>query len=259
MGNEELNSEWADLNIGQTSWIDAVSVEYHMKQWHDPKQSTKAFYDFFKLEFANSQKVVDLGTGAGAATFFLASKFPTTKFVGVDKSIDLIDKARETSKNFKLKNLDFETGDWFDLGNKWCGERVDGVISLQTLSWLPEMQTPMKQIFEMIKPNWIGLSSLFYEGDISARIEVFEHCKPRKTLYNVYSLKNLNRLANTYGYEVLASDRFEIDIDIPKPESQDIMGTFTERVIGSTEYKRIQISGPLLMNWYFVLLKKVER
>lgn len=257
MGNKEINSEWVDPNIGQTSWIDPVSMEYHIKQWDDPKQSTKAFYDFFKRELANSKKVVDLGAGAGAATFFLASKFPSTKFVGVDQSSDLIIKAKETSKNFKLKNLDFDTGDWFDLGNKWGG--VDGVISIQTLSWLPEIQTPMKQIFEMIKPNWIGLSSLFYEGDISARIEVFEHCKPRKTFYNVYSLKKLNRLANDYGYEVVTSDRFEIDIDVPKPKNKDIMGTFTEIVNGSLDYKRLQISGPLLLNWYFVLLKKIER
>ena len=41
--------------------------------------------------------------------------------MGIDQSSDLIIKAKETSKNFKLKNLDFDTGDWFDLGNKWGG------------------------------------------------------------------------------------------------------------------------------------------
>ena len=69
----------------------------------------------------------------------------------------------------------------------------------------------------------------------------------------------LNRLANDYGYEVVTSDRFEIDIDVPKPKNKDIMGTFTEIVNGSLDYKRLQISGPLLLNWYFVLLKKIER
>lgn len=135
---------------------------------------------------------------------------------------------------------------------------VDGVVSLQTLSWLPEMVNPMTQIFEVIKPGWIGLTSLFYEGDISCRIEVFEHSRGRKTFYNVYSLKELNRLAIKYGYEIVKSNRFDIEIDIPKPTNTDLMGTFTEKIEGSSDYKRLQISGPLLMNWYFVLIKKIQ-
>ena len=120
------------------------------------------------------------------------------------------------------------------------------------------MQTPMKQIFEVLKPNWIGLSSLFYEGDISCRIEVFEHSKPRKTFYNIYSIKKLSRLAFEYGYEVVKSDPFFIDIDIPKSKNIDIMGTYTVGVTGCLENKMMQVSGPLMLNWYFVLLKKMR-
>ena len=138
------------------------------------------------------------------------------------------------------------------------GGGVDGVISLQTLSWLPEMRNPMTQIFEVIQPNWIGLTSLFYEGDISCRIEVFEHSRSRKTFYNVYSLKELNRLAGEHEYEIVKYDRFDIRIDIPKPKNIDLMGTFTEKVEGSSDYQRLQISGPLLMNWYFVLIKRIQ-
>ena len=138
------------------------------------------------------------------------------------------------------------------------GGRIDGVISLQTLSWLPEMRNPMTQIFEVIKPDWIGLTSLFYEGEISCRIEVFEHSRSRKSFYNVYSLKELSRLAVEYGYEIVKSNRFDIETDIPKPTNIDIMGTFTEKIEGSSGYKRLQISGPLLMNWYFVLIKKIH-
>ena len=135
---------------------------------------------------------------------------------------------------------------------------VDGVISLQALSWLPEMKNPMTQIFEVIQPNWIGLTSLFYEGDISCRIEVFEHSRSRKTFYNVYSLKELNRLAGEHEYEIVKYDRFDIEIDIPKPRNIDLMATFTEKVEGSSDYQRLQISGPLLMNWYFVLIKRIQ-
>jgi SAM-dependent methyltransferase len=256
MANQGSSPNWADPNRGGTSWIDPLSMDYHMKQWTEPKESTKAFSNFFSDELSNSKSVLDIGAGAGAATYYLAHRNAKTMFIEKKKKKNLIDMATETSKEFGLNNLSFDTGDWFNLDKKWRG--VNGVISLQTLSWLPEMILPMTQIFEVINPDWIGLTSLFYEGDISCRIEVFEHIRNRKTFYNVYSLKELNRLAQEYKYEIVRSDRFQIDIDIPKPKNIDLMSTFTERIEGSSDYQRLQISGPLLMNWYFVLIKKVK-
>jgi ubiquinone/menaquinone biosynthesis C-methylase UbiE len=203
-----------------------------------------------------SQSILDIGAGAGAATYYLAHRNLQADFIGIDYSNEIIDIAKKTSREFNLTNLSFETGDWFNLDKKWAG--VGGVISLQTLSWLPEMKNPMTQIFEVIKPDWIGLTSLFYEGDISCRIEVFENIRSRKSFYNVYSLKELNRLAFEYGYEIVKSNRFDIEIDIPKPTNIDLMGTFTEKIGGSSDYRRLQISGPLLMNWFFVLIKKTR-
>ena len=256
MANQGNGSDWVDSNSGETSWINPLSMDYHMKQWNEPKESTKAFSEFFSNELSMSKSIIDIGAGAGAATFYLAERNSRTNFIGIDHSQDLIDRAKETSRKFNLTNLSFDTGDWFNLDKKWGG--VDGVISLQTLSWLPEMRNPMNQIFEVIKPNWIGLTSLFYEGDISCRIEVFEHSISRKSFYNIYSLKELHRLAIKHGYEIVKSDRFDIEIDIPKPTNIDLMGTFTEKVEGSSGFQRLQISGPLLMNWYFVLIKKIH-
>ena len=255
MDSQETLSELVNKRVDVTSWDDPISMHYHMKQWGEPKESTKAFLHFFSNEIANSKCLVDIGAGAGAATYFLAVRNHETKFIGLDSSEELIAIAKEMSKEFDSVNLTFEFGDWFSLEEKWMG--VDGVISLQTLSWLPEMRKPMTQIFEVIKPNWIGLSSLFYEGDISCKVEVYEHSRSRKTYYNVYSLKELERLANEYGYRLVKFGRFDIGVDLPKPKSNDVMGTFTERVLEDSESRRLQISGPLLMNWYFVLLEKM--
>ena len=239
-----------------TSWHDNLSMEYHMKQYAEVKESTKAFSKYFSRDLNISKSILDIGTGAGAATFYLANEFSETDFIGIDQSGELISKAKEILSNFNLKNLSFDTGDWFDLDEKWKG--VDGVISMQTLSWLSEIEQPMVQIFSTIKPNWIGLSSLFYEGDISCRIEVFEHSRDRKTFYNVYSIKELNRLASQYGYQVQMADTFDIDIDISRPANIDLMSTYTEKIQGNLDHQRLQISGPLLLNWYFVLISKIR-
>jgi ubiquinone/menaquinone biosynthesis C-methylase UbiE len=245
-------SDSEENDSDKSSWI---NWNYHMKQWNEPKESTKAFSEFFRNELSISRSLIDIGAGAGAATYYLANKNLQTNFTGLDVSEELIESAKQNSRVFNLTNLEFEVGDWFNLDKKWEG--VDGVISLQTLSWLSEIKNPMIQIFDVVKPGWIGLMSLFYEGDISCRIEVFEHSRSRMTFYNVYSLKELNRLAIQYGYNITKYDRFNIEIDIPKPSNIDLMSTFTLKVEHSLDDERLQISGPLLMNWYFVLLKKI--
>jgi len=252
----ENSSAWPNESNGETSWIDPLSMVYHAKQWKEPKESTKAFSNFFSFELSTSKSVLDIGSGAGAATHYLASRNLNTRFIGLDQSRELVEFAKKNSKHFDLKNLSFDKGDWLNLDKKWGA--IDGVISLQTLSWMPEMRSPMIQIFDVIKPDWIGLSSLFYEGDISCKIEVFEHARSRRTFYNVYSLKELTRLAIEHKYEVFKFGRFDIEIDLPRPKNIDLMGTFTEKVQGGLDYQRLQISGPLLMNWYFVLIRKMQ-
>ena len=59
-------------------------------------------------------------------------------------------------------------------------KKYDGCISLQNLSWPPDYEMPLKAIFKNINPNWLAITSLFYEGDITCRIEVEEHKKEKK-------------------------------------------------------------------------------
>jgi len=103
-----------------------------MKQWKEPKESTKAFSDFLTDELSVSESVIDIGAGAGAATYYLANRNLRTNFIGIDYSKELVGIAKKTSRSFNLTNLSFTNCDWFNLNKKWEG--VDGVISLQTLS-----------------------------------------------------------------------------------------------------------------------------
>jgi len=121
MGDQRNSSDWVDPNSGGTSRIDPLSMGYHMKQWNEPKESTKAFSKFFSSELSNAKSVADIGTGAGAATYYLASRNSRTNFIGIDHSKELIENAKETSKEFNLTNLSFDTGDWFNLDKKWGG------------------------------------------------------------------------------------------------------------------------------------------
>jgi len=237
--------------------MDAQWRSYHESQWYETKRSTELFSRFFHDQISHSRNVTDLGCGAGAVTFYLASLHSRVSFLGLDIQKDLIDLAQSKTKQRKQPNLEFKVADWYEMG-KMNLATGGGVVSVQALSWLKDMEEPMANIFDFLSPEWIGISSLFYQGDISCKIEVNEHKRDRISYYNTYSLKKLERIANEHGYCLKRYEPFEIDIDLPRKSNLDTMGTYTERVVDSpNSFRRIQFSGPLLMNWYFVLLTKI--
>lgn len=236
--------------------LDEKSLAYHKDQWNQPKRSTFAFEEFVSDVLLTSNNVLDLGAGAGAGTAFLAEKNQSVQFTALDYSIDLIETGKSIAAERGLKNISFEQGDWYNLT---LSKKFDGCVSLQTLSWLPDYKKALRAIFERVDPVWIAISSLFYEGNITCRVEVEEHNTGKKSFYNTYSLPAISRFCEMHGYELVKCAPFFIDIDIAKPVDVDTMGTYTKQLIDceSNNVQRMQISGPLLMNWYMILIRKV--
>ena len=235
-----------------TSWEDPESLIYHSKQWENPKQSTKAFAKFISPKVKAGKTILDCGCGTGAALYYIAKIFRDTQFIGLDNSSHLISVANDRKNELNITNVKFLKQDFFRLKKR---KQIDGVISLQTISWVKELDQPLIQIYKKISPNWICLSGLFYDGDISFTTLVNEHSKERKVYYNTYSLKELSRISAVYGYQIAKAKRFDIDIDIPEPKNKDQMATYTKRLANGS--KKIQISGSLLLNWYFVMIEKI--
>ena len=113
------------------------------------------------------------------------------------------------------------------------------------------------KFLKKINPNWIGISSLFYDGKISSVTKVFEHEIDTFTYYNTYSIPVVEEFCLKYNYNISKSSDFNIDINIPKPENSDRMSTYTQDIINNEYKKKIQISGPLLMNWKNLIIEKL--
>jgi hypothetical protein len=245
--SQQRLDEWENLD-------DAEHL-YHSSQWDIPKRSTIAFKAFANEHIVNSKNIIDMGAGAGATTASIAAEHSTVHFTAFDISKELINIGSKIADERGITNLSFEQGDWFNLAES--KKIYDGCISIQTLSWLPDYRQPLEVIFTKIAPKWLAITSLFYEGDITCRIEVEEHKRNKKGFYNIYSLPAIRRLCNAKGYTLVKATPFNIDIDIEKPSDLDSMGTYTRRLVSwKGRQERIQISGPLLMNWYMLLIEK---
>jgi len=252
------------MNKFDDHWKTALQNEknkhYFMDQLENPKKSTFFFNEYFHDLFLSSKKIIDLGGGNGTATQFLAKQYPNVEFICADFSAELLKSGEEIVKEMGISNLKFKKVDWYNLDD--IRGECDGVISLQTLSWLSEFKKPLEEIFNKIQPKWIGISSMFYDGDISTKVEVLEHTEERYSYYNTYSLPQISKLCQDFGYNLASSKNFDIDIDICMPKNKDRMSTYTIKVekneVDKKEdfVKRIQISGPVLMNWKNILIKK---
>jgi SAM-dependent methyltransferase len=224
---------------------DQQTLDYHLKQYDEPKRSTVHFARFCDDRLKSSNLVVDAGCGAGGPTAYLAKNYPQCDFLGIDVSNELIARAQIAD------NLHFAVADLERLDPIMD---VDGVVLFQVLSWLEDYCVPLAQITHRLKPRWLAFSTLLYDGNIDCRITVNEVFRPRWSFYNIYSLPRLNVwMQETCGYRLAKAEPFAIDIDLEKPADPDIMGTYT---LNLKSGGRLQCSGPLHLPWWFALYER---
>ena len=238
-------------------WTDGTHREYHERQFERVYRSTVHFCDWAeRLGFLGGQaerRILDVGAGLGANAAYMAERFPGTRVVGMDLSEELVAGGNEILRNRGIANAELIQGDLFALPAHFRGA-FDGVVSYQVLSWLPDYRAALRAL-AALDVGWIAATSLFYEGDIDCTIQVRDYTTPasgqafRDTYYNVYALPRVQALCAELGYPAFHRTRFEIDVDLAAPATGG-MGTYTERL---ADGRRLQISGPLLMPWYFVL------
>lgn len=226
-----------DKEIGH--WTTKKTMDYHRQQFLQPKRSTVAFEKFLSSKTSIDGKVLDLACGGGAVDAYIASLHKNVSITGVDligESFSLFDKYIDSDLKDRVT---LETGDWYHLDKKYIGE-FDGVISVQSLSWLENWKVPLEKIIEL-NPKWMAFSSLFYEGKIELQIKAmdYERCDEigdhEETFYNIYSIPIIKDFLAEKGYSVFAYEPFEIDIDLPKPKHND----FETYTIKTEEGKRL--------------------
>ncbi|MDP1815392.1 MAG: class I SAM-dependent methyltransferase [Leadbetterella sp.] len=239
-------------------WLENYNEEYFDRQFKNPYRSTVLICDWLEklaiLDSSSKQFVIDIATGKGANLVYFNQRFPGCSFLGLDLSKHFVDEGNKYLAKNEIASCRLEQGNLYEI-NKDKYQRPQGITCLQTISWLPDFEQPLKNFFSL-SPEWILLSSLFYEGNVNCKLEIEQYeksfdSKPRKSFYNIYSIPLVEKFCEENGYRVKFIP-FEIDIDIPNT-NHGIMGTYTEKLLNG---KRLQFSGPLLMNWYFIILQK---
>ena len=203
-------------------WIDNTNLEWYLRQFQNPYRITVEFKNFLEQNIVICKEhILDIGCGPGNSLDYIANSFPDSFFTGIDINTDLFKLYKG-----KCNNIKFCQGDCFHIDSQLIG-KFEGVISMQTLSWLPEITKPLEEICK-IKPKWIAISSLFYDGKINYNISLENYERPTngrdfsQVYYNIYSVPLIIELLKKFGYNKFVYKPFEIDIDISKPMHRDL-------------------------------------
>lgn len=104
------------------------------------------FYDLIgHLKVKGGLQILDLGCGTGNLTKVLAGKFPESETLGIDSSIEMLEKSNNAdSVHFELKTIEKQLQD----SKQW-----DVIVSNAALQWLNDHEKLFPIIFKKLKPG----------------------------------------------------------------------------------------------------------
>lgn len=124
--------------------------------------------------------VVDLGSGAGNDAFVArAITGEKGKVIGIDFTIEMINKARENTDKLGFNNVEFRHGDIEKM--PITANKADVIISNCVLNLVPDKEKAFKEIYRVLKPGGhFSVSDIVASGElppsIKAGAELYAGC-----------------------------------------------------------------------------------
>jgi trans-aconitate 2-methyltransferase len=98
-----------------------------------------------RLGASSPEVVVDLGCGSGGQTLALAARWPDARFVGVDSSPEMLDRARADDPVGRVEWVCSDVESW-DCST--VGSPIDVIIANSLLQWVPSHM--------LLIPGWVA-------------------------------------------------------------------------------------------------------
>lgn len=228
-------------------------------QFERPYHSTVALEEFLSRHgcFRPDTEIIDVGCGIGAAPYYFRSRHPDVRFLGTDYNAEKIAIAKRLVEQHQLDGLSYEVADWFNLPDAYV-DRFDGVVSIHAVCCLKRIEDALNPFFAL-RPRWIAINSLFYEGPLDVLIHIRNHNNPDladdnpDADFNTFSLTRTAQLCKENGYDLRYEPFFPPEPLAPRPDGG--RGTYTMR---TERHERTQFSGPVHLPWYFVLATRID-
>jgi SAM-dependent methyltransferase len=220
-------------------------------------ESTIQFEKFINENkgFENIKTVLDAGCGIGSNSYFFSKKNPSINFVGGDyrkKNIEEAKKILSSRKNNKIKFINYN----ILKPSKNLVHVFDGIICIHTFCTFKNSKNVITSLCKL-KPKWIAINSLFYEGPIETLIHIrdakidYKDSDPDGD-FNIFSIPKVKKQFLKNGYRIKFVPFFpQKKLNMPKDKSR---GSYT---VKTSFNKNTIFSGPVHLPWYFIFAKKI--
>ncbi|QXE22077.1 methyltransferase type 11 [Richelia sinica FACHB-800] len=117
-----------------------------------------SFWDRFgqrtidRLSLRHGDRVLDVCCGTGASAIPAALLVGTTgKVLGIDIAESLLQLGRKKSKQQGLENIEFQSGDFENLGLP--NESFDAIVCVFGIFFVPDMVAAIRELWRMVRPG----------------------------------------------------------------------------------------------------------
>ncbi len=158
------------------------------------------------LELAPGEIVLDLGSGAGIDCFLAARRVgPNGRVIGVDRTPEMVAKARANARVGGLTNVEFRVGEIEHL--PVADASVDVVISNCAINLVPDKAAVYREAFRVLRPGGrFAVSDLVATRPISAA----ERADPSlwsSCVSGALEVDEVRRLLGLVGFASVSLDR----------------------------------------------------
>ncbi|MDT4898683.1 MAG: trans-aconitate 2-methyltransferase [Acidobacteriota bacterium] len=121
-------------------------MPWNPEQYHRFQSERFASFDdlLALIKIRDRMRVVDLGCGTGELTRRLADNLPGSEVVGIDSSLEMLERAREHAREglrFKLGSIENVEGEW------------DLVFSHAAIHWVDDHRSLVPRLLSMVSPG----------------------------------------------------------------------------------------------------------
>ena len=220
---------------------------YHTRQYQTIYDSTLEFIKFIKKNVSLKKKIIlDIDCGGGANTIYLAKQNPTSVVIGVDYNKKLIEFASNKVKEDRIENCKFIFSSIEKLSLKKLGvSKIDLCISFHFLSFTKKWILNNIEKIISLKPKYLAHSSLFYNGEVDAKILIddFSRSEFQGSNYNVYSIPKIKDYLKKKNFSNFKYSQMKVNNNLKKPDHSG-MQSYT---LNLRNNKKMLFSGPLYL------------
>ena len=181
--------------------------------------------------------VIDLGSGAGNDCFIARSKIGSTgRVIGIDMTMEMIDKAKMNLQNLGFSNVQFYHG---DIENIPLDDNIaDVIVSNCVINLVPNKQQVFSEVFRLLKHGGhFSISDIVLHGTLSEDL---------RRVAILYTGCISGAIQKTEYLQIIEQAGF-INIQVQKDRKAKIPESLLEQVLSNNQLKEFR-NKPILLS-----------